>query len=178
MFDTATRDRLTTVLLRVYRQLPVWWRRRIVRTLSPSFTVGAMVFVERDDGALLLVQHTYRERWGVPGGLLEKGEDPREAAVREVFEETGLRVALVGEPAVVVDADPQRVDVLFRARLADPSRSEGIASSPEIRSVRWFAADAVPELQHETAQAMVALARSAHSPQARPLHPDGRRFAS
>jgi 8-oxo-dGTP pyrophosphatase MutT (NUDIX family) len=178
MFDSTTRDRLVTVLLGVYRRMPVWWRRRIVRTLSPSFTVGAMVFVERDDGALLLVQHSYRERWGVPGGLLEKGEDPREAAVREVFEETGLPVVLVGEPAVVVDADPQRVDVLFRARLADPDRSDGEASSPEIRAVRWFPADAVPELQHETAQAMVALARSAHSPQARPLQPDDRRYAS
>jgi ADP-ribose pyrophosphatase YjhB (NUDIX family) len=178
MLDRGTRDRLTTVLLGVYRRLPVWWRRRIVRTLSPSFTVGAMVFVERDDGAMLFVQHTYRERWGVPGGLLEKGEEPRDAAVREVFEETGLRVVLVGEPAVVVDAEPQRVDVLFRARLADPEAEAAGVSSPEIRAVQWFPADGFPELQYETAHAMVALARSAHSPQARPLDSGGRRFAS
>jgi ADP-ribose pyrophosphatase YjhB (NUDIX family) len=180
MLDRISRDRLTTVLLGVYRRLPVWWRRRIVRTISPSFTVGAMVFVERDDGAMLFVRHTYRERWGVPGGLLEKGEEPREAAVREVFEETGLRVVLVGEPAVVVDAEPQRVDVLFRARLAEPSADDegGVPSSPEIRAVQWFAADRFPELQHETAHAMVALARSAHSPQARPLDSGGRRYAS
>jgi 8-oxo-dGTP diphosphatase len=157
-----------------------------VRTISPSFTVGAMVFVERDDGAMLFVRHTYRERWGVPGGLLEKGEEPRDAAVREVYEETGLRVVLVGEPAVVVDAEPQRVDVLFRARLADAvtdrdrgtESSAGAPSSPEIRAVRWFPADGFPELQHETAHAMVALARSAHSPQARPLDGGGRRYAS
>lgn len=162
-------DRLTLALLRIYRRLPVRSRRRIVRTLSPSYTVGAMVFVERDDGAHLFVRHTYRARWGVPGGLLEKGEDPSEAAVREVLEETGVAVELVGEPAVVVDAVPQRVDVIYRGRLVDPARSEASPRSPEIEAVEWFPADSFPELQHETAQALVALARSAHSPQARPL---------
>src|SRR5690606_9648623 len=92
--------------------------RRIVRAVSPSFTVGAMCFIERPDGALLLVRHSYRDRWGVPGGLLQRGEDVEEGARREVREEVGLEVELLGEPAVVVDAAPQRVDVVFRARPA------------------------------------------------------------
>jgi ADP-ribose pyrophosphatase YjhB (NUDIX family) len=163
-------ENVTRALLRIYRRLPVRARRRIVRSISPNFTVGAMCFVERDDGALLLVEHTYRRRWGVPGGLLEKREDPSDAAVREAFEETGLRIELLGEPAVVVDPDPQRVDLVFRARLAPGSATEPVASSPEIRRARWWPADALPELQFETAQAMVALARSSSSPQARPLH--------
>jgi ADP-ribose pyrophosphatase YjhB (NUDIX family) len=162
-------DGVTRTALRIYRHLPVVARRRIVRTIAPNFTVGAMCFVERMDGALLLVEHTYRQRWGVPGGLLEKREHPRDAATREVFEETGLRVELLGEPAVVVDPEPQRVDLVFRARLVDGTSTEPETASPEIRSVRWWPGDALPELQHETAQAMVTLARSAHSPQARPL---------
>jgi 8-oxo-dGTP diphosphatase len=171
---------LTRVMLRIYRRLPVRARRRIVRTISPNFTVGAMCFVERDDGALLLIEHTYRQRWGVPGGLLERGEDARDAARRETFEETGLRIELVGEPAVVVDPEPQRVDLVFRARLAEDSAAEPEPSSPEIRTARWHPADALPELQHETAQAMVALARSSHLPQARPLRftPEHRSHAS
>ena len=68
---------------------------------------------------VLLVRHTYRQRWGVPGGLLNRGEEPRDAARREALEEVGLRVELVGEPAVVVDPGPRRVDVIFRARPAD-----------------------------------------------------------
>jgi 8-oxo-dGTP pyrophosphatase MutT (NUDIX family) len=164
---------VTRALLRIYRRMPVRARRRIVRSLSPNFTVGAMCFVERDDGALLLVEHTYRRRWGVPGGLLEKREDAADAAVREAFEETGLRIELLGEPAVVVDPLPQRVDLIFRGRLVAGTSSEPVVGSPEIRAARWFPADALPELQHETAQAMVALARSSRSPQARPLHPLG-----
>jgi ADP-ribose pyrophosphatase YjhB (NUDIX family) len=167
-------DGVTRFALSVYRRLPVGARRRIVRTISPNFTVGAMCFVERSDGALLLVQHTYRQRWGVPGGLLEKGEDARSAARREVFEETGIRIELLGEPAVVVDPEPQRVDLVFRAQPVAGTPLEPSGSSPEIRAVRWYPAGELPELQAETAQAMVTLARSSHTPQARPLSVDRR----
>ncbi len=151
---------LHRALLQLFRRLPTTARRRVVRTISPSFTVGAMCFIERDDGALLLVEHIYRRRWGVPGGLLERREDAADAALREVREEVGLDVELVGEPAVVVDAIPQRVDVVYRARLArggDPDRATPL--SPEIKSLRWFPRSELPELQHETAGALVALGR-------------------
>ena len=36
-----------------------------------------------------------RDRWGYPKGHLEEGEKPSEAAVREVFEETGFEVKIV-----------------------------------------------------------------------------------
>jgi len=158
------------ILLRVYRRLPVGFRRRVVRAVSPSFTVGAMCFIERDDGALLLVRHSYRDRWGVPGGLLQKGEEAADGATREVREEVGLHVELRGEPAVVVDADPQRVDIVFRAALApgcDPGAVQ--VGSAEIVEARWFAPAELPELQFETAGALVALARVATSGNQRPL---------
>jgi len=146
--------------LQVFRRLPTGARRRIVRTVAPSFTVGSMCFIERSDGALLLVRHVYRKRWGVPGGLLERGETPAEAARRETREEVGLDIVLQGEPAVVVDPDPQRVDVVYRARLAaGADAAEAAPRSPEIARVEWFAPGALPELQHETATAFVALAR-------------------
>lgn len=148
-------------LLHGFRRLPRPVRRRIVRTIAPSYTVGAMCFIERDDGALLLVRHSYRHRWGVPGGLLERGEEAADAARREVREEVGVDVTLVGEPAVVVAPDAQRVDVVYRARLApgvDPDDAR--PTSPEIVAVRWAPAGELPELQHETAGAFVALARS------------------
>lgn len=154
--------------LQVYRRLPVGVRRRVVRAVSPSFTVGAMCFIERTDGALLLVRHSYRERWGVPGGLLQKGEDVAAGARREVREEVGLDVDLLGEPAVVVDAVPQRVDVIYRAAVAKGADPDALTlGSAEIVEARWFPPDALPELQFETAGALVALARVATGP--RPL---------
>ncbi len=158
------------LLLRVYRRLPTLGRRWVVRTIAPSYTVGAMCFIERPDGALLLVRHLYRRRWGVPGGLLERGERPEEAACREVWEEVHLRVRLLGEPAVVVDALPQRVDIIYRAEPADDADLDAVGpGSPEIVEARWFPRNELPELQHETASALVALARSSRSPQALPV---------
>ena len=159
-------DLLYRFALRIFGHLPRPVRRRLVRVVSPSFTVGAMCFIERDDGALLLVRHSYRERWGVPGGLLKRGEPAPVGAVREVDEEVGIAIELLGEPAVVVDAHPQRVDVIFRARpIGSDEELDAVAPrSAEIVDARWFAADALPELQFETADALVTLARAATSP--------------
>lgn len=158
------REQLHRQGLRVYRRLPVWARRRLVRTISPSFTVGAICFIHRDDDHLLLVRLVYRDRWGVPGGLLERGEDAADGARREVFEEVGVAVDLLGEPTVVVDPVPRRVDVIYRARLAVGQSPEAVRRcSPEIAEVRWFPVGALPDLQYETSAALVVLSRSAAS---------------
>lgn len=158
--------RLHLLALRVYRRLPVRARRRVVRTMAPSFTVGAICLIERPDGALLLVRQSYRRGWGVPGGLLKRGEAPEDAARREVREEVGIDVELIGQPAVVVEPVPRRIDIVFRARPVALEHPAPVPSSPEITEVRWFPAQELPELQLETTTALVALARSAQNPQA------------
>jgi len=151
-------------LLRVFRRLPTRLRIAAVHLLSPSYTVGAMCVIERGDDAVLFVRHSYRPRWGVPGGLCRSGEEVADGARREVAEEVGLAVTLVGEPAVVVDPGERRVDVVYAARLADGEDPEAaIPVSAEIVECRWFAADERPELQRETAQALAALDRRAAS---------------
>jgi 8-oxo-dGTP pyrophosphatase MutT (NUDIX family) len=154
----------------VFDKLPIAWRRRVVRMLAPTFSVGAICCIERGDGAILLVRQCYRRRWGLPGGLLQKGESAPDAVRREVLEEVGLDIQLSGEPAVVVEGAARRVDVVFRGRLVDQADAERVRpTSPEIDEVRWFHASELPELQAEAAGALVTLARSASNPQAVPL---------
>ena len=60
------------------------------------------------DGRVLLLFHPKIGIWLPPGGHIEVGELPDEAAVREVLEETGVRCRLVGERGVDV-AYPQQL---------------------------------------------------------------------
>jgi ADP-ribose pyrophosphatase YjhB (NUDIX family) len=153
--------------------MPLLPRRWVVRTIAPSFTVGSMVVVERSDGRLLFVRQTYRNKWGVPGGLLKRREAANDAAVREVHEEVGLRVELIGSPGVVIDAVPQRVDVVFRARPMPGTDLDALQPcSPEIEAIAWHAPNALPELQFETAGALVELARATQERNRRPVSID------
>lgn len=148
------------VLLKVYRWFPRGTRRRLVRVIAPSFTVGAVCVIERPDGARLLVRQAYRNGWGLPGGLIKRGEEAFDCVRREVFEEVGLRVEVEGEPAVVVDPGPQRVDVVYKALpLTFEEAAEARPCSPEIDEVGWFPVEEPPVIQHETESALAALAR-------------------
>lgn len=147
------------LLFRTYGRLPTPVRRFLVRRAAPSFSVGAVCVVERDDGALLLVRPSYRDSWGFPGGLLNRGEEAADAARREALEELGLEVELLGEPSVVVDAGARRVDVIFRARLSSDSGHEVQPASAELEAVQWFPPQALPDLLPEAVSTLAELAR-------------------
>ncbi len=59
---------------------------------KPLLTPGADAFVYNDERHLLLVRRSDNGLWGVPGGQLDPLEPPALGVVREVFEETGLKV--------------------------------------------------------------------------------------
>jgi len=63
--------------------------------------VAAGVLIEDGRGFVLLVKPTYKEGWDLPGGYVEQGESPREAARREVREELGLDI----EPGALLVVD-------------------------------------------------------------------------
>lgn len=111
--------------------------------------VAAYAVVERR-GKILLThwRRGHLHGWTLPGGGLESGEDPREAVVREVFEETGLearvgkllgidsRVMVREEVPEGSDPELHTIRIVYRASVKDgPLRHEVGGSSDEARWV-------------------------------------------
>src|SRR5690606_15105947 len=81
-------------------------RRSGTMEITRDFAVATFVVHQ---GRVLLLYHKRLGMWLPPGGHIEPNELPDEAAVREVYEETGVRVELVGERALPVDYPRQLV---------------------------------------------------------------------
>jgi len=126
-----------------------------VTAVVRHLTASAVVF----DGAgrVLLVHHLGSGLWLYPGGHIDDGEDPAAAAVRETWEETGLRVHAVGpdgftHPAVVSHPVPftiiempvrdrrfgehRHIDLVY---VCEPLGEPGdlVAQAGEVADVAW-----------------------------------------
>ncbi|WP_103502027.1 MULTISPECIES: NUDIX hydrolase [unclassified Streptomyces] len=78
----------------------------IVQSPRPTAaTVAAGMLLFDEDDRVLLVDPTYKPGWEFPGGVVEPGEPPSRAALREVTEELGLRLG-DGPELLVVDWEP------------------------------------------------------------------------
>lgn len=112
---------------------------------------GVTAIVFDDEGRVLLNRRSDTGRWSVLGGIPEPGEQPAACAVREVFEETGVRC--VAERVVVVQAvGPVRygngdvcqyMDTTFLCRAVG---GEACVNDDESLEVGWFEVAALPEL--------------------------------
>lgn len=64
--------------------------------MNREFCASAFV-VNPINKKILLCHHKTFNRWVQPGGHIETGETPEETALRETYEETGVRIKLIGE---------------------------------------------------------------------------------
>jgi 8-oxo-dGTP pyrophosphatase MutT (NUDIX family) len=71
---------------------------------------AAFAAVRNSAGELLLVRRIDDGNWELPGGRIEVGESVSEAVVREVAEESGITIALIGFVGVYSDPSHVRVD--------------------------------------------------------------------
>ncbi|GKQ39355.1 NUDIX hydrolase [Streptomyces sp. A012304] len=132
----------------------------IVQTPEPTaetLAAGVLLFDERD--RVLLVDPTYKPGWEFPGGVVEPGEAPARAGMREVEEETGVRLDDVPRLLVVDWERPTPpgyggLRLLFDGGRLDSAAAAGLLlPGPELRGWRFAteeeAADLLPPVRYE-----------------------------
>ena len=79
-----------------YGGYPVLFRMSLDDRIShiPFIQTGAAIIIRNENGEILLQERTDRNKWGLPGGCQELGEDLRVTAIREAYEETGIKIDL------------------------------------------------------------------------------------
>jgi 8-oxo-dGTP pyrophosphatase MutT (NUDIX family) len=153
---------------------------------TPEFVTGLRAHIGHDllwlstaagvvldaDGRVLLGRRADTGQWGLPGGIIDPGEEPADAAVREIYEETG--VVAVPEALVAVSVSGvvtypngdvvQYLEVLFRCRATGGCAQVNDSESVE---VSWQALDDLPDLDARTlrriSQAMAGTDRAAYA---------------
>lgn len=160
---------------RLLRLVPRPVLERVVRLNSSRYTLGAACLIE-EDGQVLVLRAAYRRNWGLPGGLIDRREAPETGARREVREEVGLDVELIGEPIVLVDVRHRLVDFLYRARLAaGATAADARPASSEIEEVRWIASSDIDRLAGDTRRLEDKLRLYAEAPSGRVVVESARR---
>jgi 8-oxo-dGTP pyrophosphatase MutT (NUDIX family) len=119
------------------------------------------VVVRRTNGDVDVVLASRRTRagdlvWGLPKGVVEEGEKPEEAAVREVREETGLEAEIrepLGDISYWFVWDGERVRKRVSFFLMDAVGGDVADHDHEMEEVRWFPlAEAVGEAAFRSEQ--------------------------
>lgn len=111
---------------------------------------GATAVVLRGD-EVLLVRRSDNGQWSPVTGIVDPGEHPARAAVREVMEETGVTCDVdalvwvnVTEPRVHANGDlAQYLDHTFRCRYVE---GQAHVADDESSDVAWFPIDGLPEM--------------------------------
>jgi 8-oxo-dGTP diphosphatase len=118
--------------------------------------VAVAVFIERDSRVLLVrrAMNPERGKWALPAGYVDYGEDPREAAKREVREETGLEIE--STRLVSVEGSPgtfgASIVIVYAASVANGAARP----QDDAEAVLWLSAsDPLPELAFDSTRMML-----------------------
>lgn len=153
---------------RIWAALLPWWGRLpfpgplrwgMLWAVNQKFLVGAGAVVLDDCQRVMLFKHTYREDylWGLPGGWLQKGEDPARAVEREVLEETGLEVCITRALRVETGRRYPALDITYLGRCLGGT----FRPSAEVSEVGYFTLDDLPPLHPETIKLIEQVIREA-----------------
>ena len=141
-----------------YGGYPVLFRMSLDERIShiPFIQTGAAVIIRNQKGQILLQERTDRDKWGLPGGCQDLGEDLRFTAVREAYEETGIKLdpyeielidTLSGESRKNSYPNGDIVYNNTSLYLADVSMEDAsnLKGDSETKRLQFFNPDEVPE---------------------------------
>lgn len=115
---------------------------------------GVTALVRDDEGNVLLGRRADTGEWAMVYGIIDPGEQPADAAVREVREETGVDVTVTDLVSVTSQPEPmsyangdivQYMDHSFICELTPGGNSRPYVGDDESLDVGWFPLDAMPE---------------------------------
>lgn len=119
--------------------------------------VAAAAFIVRDDRVLLVRRVARPEigRWALPAGYVDYGEDPREAAIREVAEETGLCIRVTGLVDVIAGEAPDGGASIVIVYTGDVIGGE-LAPHDDVDEARFFRGNEIPDVAFRSTQRLLA----------------------
>jgi 8-oxo-dGTP diphosphatase len=115
-----------------------------VSPYKPNLVVAAVVLIRENDFVLLVQQNIGRHLWGAPGGLMENGETIERAAIREVFEETGLDVQIKRPIAFYSVTRKNALTITFEGKITGGDMQQ---LTDETQGCRYFPFRDLPELR-------------------------------
>ncbi|MCT7975142.1 NUDIX hydrolase [Laspinema olomoucense] len=115
--------------------------------------LGISIIPLLDNGQIVLVRRRDNGKWGLPGGMVDWGEDIPNTLKRELTEETGLEVTQVGRLVGIYsapDRDP-RIHSICVVVAAQVQGEMKIYDTSEILEVKAFDRDSLPlgQLSHD-----------------------------
>lgn len=141
-----------------YGGYPVLFRMALDERINhiPFIQTGAAIIIRNENGQILLQERTDRNKWGLPGGCQDLGEDLRFTAVREAYEETGIKLnpyeielidTLSGESRKNSYPNGDIVYNNTSLYLADVSMEDAsnLKGDSETKRLQFFNPDEVPE---------------------------------
>ncbi|MHC1627962.1 MAG: NUDIX hydrolase [Candidatus Nezhaarchaeales archaeon] len=115
--------------------------------------VGVGVLVVHEDKVLLIKRRMDPDKglWAIPGGLVNLGEKIRDAAAREVLEETGVKVnikRLIDVVDKIVLDDQGRVKYHFViVDFEGEAMNHNLNASPEVEEAKWMSKEEIKNIE-------------------------------